>query len=161
MPCAPVSAAGGWRVEAGVGVEAAHQGVPAAGAVLGRLRGAGALPHEPRQERLVLGVVVPVGDLDADGCRALLEGVGALGEADPYDRVAGFQVAGAAVLRRGGGLPGLYGVGAERVIGPFGDLVAEPVDVLYCPGGDRVEEAGGEVGRPGEGLHWLAAVAMG
>jgi hypothetical protein len=58
------------------------------------------------------------------------------------------------------GQPRLHGVVDEGVIAPLGDFVAERVDILERPSGDRIEEAWCDVGSPGEGLHRLVAVAV-
>src|SRR5215470_15004741 len=151
-----------WRggVEDGEWVEVAHEGVPAVGAALGGLRGARVQPHEPWQERLVLGVVEAVRHLGAVRRWSLAEGVGFLREADPDDRVAGLQYVRArwGDGRRG---PWLHEIVDERVIGPLRDLVAQRVYVLERPGPLRVEEPWRHVGRPGEGLDRLIAVPVG
>src|SRR4051812_3756093 len=151
--------------EAGERVEVAHQGVATTDAGLVGL-GAGRVrrqPQEPRQDRLVLRVVVAVGALRAVGVRALPVGVGALREADRDDRVTGLEDAGAAVLRRGGRDPRVHRVVDERVVRPLGDLVADRVDVLQRPVGPAVRagvEAGTHVGRPREGLHRRVALRL-
>src|SRR5512135_2300761 len=104
------SAACSWHLETDVGVEAAHQGVAAAGTDLDHLGGARVQPHEPWHEYLVLGMVIPVGDLGAVRRGALLEGIAAFRETDADDRVTGFHDVAAAVLWRGGGEPRLHGV---------------------------------------------------
>src|SRR5260370_41270395 len=87
---------------------------------------------------LVLGVVEPVGTLCTVRVRTLLECVSTDGEAYPDDRVAGLEQVAAPVLRRCGRQPRLHEVVDEGIVSPFGDLMAERVDVLQRPVGPPV-----------------------
>ena len=51
----------------------------------------------------------------------------------------------------------------ERIIRPLRDFVTDPVDVLdrpVWPPLGRANNPGDEVRGPGEGLHWLVAIAV-
>jgi hypothetical protein len=80
-------------------------------------------------------MIIPVSALRPVRVGPLLEGVGPLRKADADHRVAGLENVGAAVLRRRRCQPGLDEIVDERIVRPFGDLVAECVDVLQRPVG--------------------------
>src|SRR5256714_10737357 len=145
-PCVARSASGSDGAEAGESVEVAHQRVAAGRATalhgLGRrIRGT----HEPRQEHLVLRVVVPVRAVGSVRVGSLKVRVAAHGEADADHRVAGLHDTRAAVLRCGRCDPGLDPVVVERVVRPLRELVAQGLAVLHGPGGAAVG-AGGDAG---------------
>src|SRR6202008_1105076 len=123
--------------------------------------------HEPRQEDLVLRMVVPVRALRAVRVRPLQVGIRSYRETDPGHRITSLkEVAAAARLCRRCP-PRLYEVVDERVIRPLGNLVAKGVNVLKRPIRPSPprrkrpsEEARRRVRAPGEGLHRLIAVAV-
>src|SRR5215470_2120417 len=123
--------------------------------------------HEPRQENLVLRMVVPVRALRAVRVRPLQVGIRSYRETDPGHGITSLKdVAAAARLCRRCP-PRLYKVVDERVIRPLGNLMAKRVNVLKRPNRSASsrrkrpsEEARRRVRAPGEGLHRLIAVAV-
>jgi hypothetical protein len=79
---------------------------------------------------LVFRVIEPVRTLCAVRVRPLLEGVRTHGEADRDDRIAGFEQAAAPILRCRRCQPWLDSIVDKGIVSPFGDFVAERVNVL-------------------------------
>src|ERR1700722_18125394 len=152
--------------EAGERIQVAHEGIAAnvRRGALGWLRGGvRSKPQEPREVHFVLRMVVPVGALSAVRVRTLFEGVGAHGEADRNYRVAGLENPTTSVLGSGWREPRLHSVVHERIVGPFGNLVAQRVNILQRPVRTAVRprvDAGLDPRGPGKRLYFGISVAV-
>jgi len=149
-------------VEAGEPVQGAHEGVTADVRRRSLRRLGNSIrrrAHKPREENLVLWMVVPVRAVRAVRVQPLQVGIRSDRETDPGHWITSLKgIAAAARLCRRRP-PRLYKVVDERVIRPLGDLVAKGMNVLKRPNRPAPsrrkrpsEEARRRVRPPGEGL---------